>query len=136
VALQTGVAGWQARRRHAIPSWAAYGPAVALLGGVALAERMAGGHGWHALVAGAVGVVAVAVGGWRRLLGPLLIGTGLLVAVTVNESLSALAGVPTWAWLALAGTFLVSVGVALERADTTPADAGRRLVDVLAERYD
>ncbi|HEX2023301.1 MAG TPA: hypothetical protein VHF00_01220 [Acidimicrobiales bacterium] len=136
VALQVGVAGWQARRRRSIPSWAAYGPAVALLGGVALAERMAGGHGWHALVAGMVGVGAVAVGGWRRLLGPLLIGTGLLVAVTVNESLSALAGVPTWAWLALAGAFLVTVGVALERTDTTPTDAGRRLVDVLAERYD
>lgn len=136
VSLQLGVAGWQARRRRGIRSWAAYGPAVALLGGVALAERVAGGPGWHAVVAGAVGVGAVAVGGWRRLLGPLLIGTALVVAVTVNESLSALVGVPTWAWLALAGTFLVTVGVALERADTTPADAGRRLVDVLAERYE
>ena len=135
VALQLGVAGWQARRRWGTPSWVAYGPAIGLLGGVALAQRLAGGPGWHALVAGGVGVTAVALGGWRRLLGPLLAGTALLVAVTVSESLSALAGVPTWAWLALAGTFLVSVGVALERADATPAEAGRRLVDVLAERY-
>jgi hypothetical protein len=136
VALQMGAAGWQARTRRGLPSWAAYGPTIALLGGVALAERMAGGPGWHAVLAGTVAVGAVAVGGWRRLLGPLLIGTVLVVAVSVNESLSALAGVPTWGWLALAGAFLVTVGVALERADTTPADAGRRLVDVLAERYD
>ncbi|HEX2041855.1 MAG TPA: hypothetical protein VHF24_04390 [Acidimicrobiales bacterium] len=136
VALQMGVAGWRARRRRGVPSWTAYGPGIALLGGVALAQRLAGGPGWHAVVAGTVGVGAVAVGGWRRLLGPLLIGTALVVAATVSESLSALAGVPTWAWLASAGAFLVTVGVVLERADTTPAEAGRRLVDVLAERYD
>ena len=52
-----------------------------------------------------------------------------------HESLSALAGVPTWAWLASAGAVLLAVGVALERSDSTPADVGRRLVDVLGERY-
>ena len=128
-------AGRGAVRRHGASSWAAYAPAVALLGGAALAERVAGGAGWHALVAGGVGVMAVAAGGWLRLAGPLLVGTALLVAVTVHESLSALAGVPTWAWLALGGSVLLAVGVALERSDTSPTEAGRRVVDVLAERF-
>jgi len=135
-ALQSVVLGWQARRSWALSSWVAYGPAVVVLGGVALAQRLAGGGGGHALAAGTVGVVAVAVGGWRRLLGPLMAGTALLVVVTVNESLSALAGVPTWAWLATAGLVLLGVGVGMERGETSPADAGHRLVDVLSERYE
>ncbi len=140
VAAQLVVAGAQARRRRAsgpspISSWVAYGPAIALLGGVALAERLGGGSGWHALVVGAVGVAAVATGGMWRLAGPLVLGTGLLVAVTAHESLTALAGVPTWAWLAAGGGFLLATGVALERSDTSPVEAGRRVVDILSERF-
>lgn len=136
VALHLVVAGWHGRRSRTLSSWAAYGPAVALLGGAALVERLDGGPAWHALVAGAVGVAAVACGGWRRLAGPLFLGTGLLVAVTLVESLGALAGVPTWAWLAVGGSVLLAVGVGLERADTSPGEAGRRLVDVIAERFE
>ncbi len=153
VALQLLIAG--ARARHVrvdevvgeytsddqapapIPSsWVAYGPALALLGASACIERISGGAGWHAVVAGAVGVVAVAVGGWRRLAAPLFIGTGLLVAVTVYESLGAAAGVPTWMWLALGGAFLLAAGITLERSATGPIDAGRRLVDVVATRFE
>ena len=136
VALQLVVAGWRARRRRPLSSWVAYAPAVGLLGGAALAERLGGGAPWHALVAGAVGVAAVAAGGWRRLAGPLLLGTGLLVAVTLVECVGALAGVPTWAWLAAGGSTLLTLGIALERADTSPVEAGRRLVDVVAERFE
>ena len=135
VAVHLLVAGWQGRRSRDLSSWTAYAPAIALLGGAALAERLDGGPAWHAVVAGAVGVAAVAVGGWRRLAAPLFLGTGLLVAVTGVECLGALAGVPTWGWLALGGSVLLAVGVALERADATPAEAGRRLVDIISERF-
>jgi hypothetical protein len=136
VAVQLVVAGWQAQRRHHVSSWIAYVPAVALLGGAALAERIGGGAGWHALVAGGVGVLAVAVGGWRRLAGPMVVGTALLTVLTVRESLSALAGVPTWAWLGLGGTLLLGTAVVLERSDASPLEAGRRVVEVLAERFE
>ncbi|MBW3557282.1 MAG: hypothetical protein KY454_10150 [Actinobacteria bacterium] len=141
VALQLVVAGWQLRRRSGVAagrpsSWVAYGPAIALMGGAAVAERLGGGEAWHGLLAGAVGVVAVGAGGWHRLAGPLFLGTGLVVAVTVIESLNTLAGVPTWGWLAVGGVTLLGAGVALERSDTSPGEAGRRLVDVLGERFD
>ena len=136
VALQLVVAGWQQRRRAAAPSsWLAYGPAIGLLGAVALAERLAGGPAWHSLVAGSVGVAAVAAGGWRRLAGPLFLGTGLVATVAVLESLSTLAGIPTWAWLAAGGSTLLVTGVALERSATAPVEAGRRLVDVIGQRF-
>lgn len=130
-------AGVHLRRSEDPPSsWVAYAPAVALLGGSALVERIAGGSGVHALVAGAVGIAAVAAGGGRRLAGPLLTGTVLLVAVTVHESLGTLASVPTWGWLAAGGSVLLAVGVALERRGASgPVEAGRRLVDVVGERF-
>jgi hypothetical protein len=142
-ALVLAVAGWHQRRAGSVTngavrpvgSWAAYAPAVALLGGAALAERLAGGPGLHALVAGAVGVVAVAAGGARRLVGPLVTGTALLVALTVHESLGVTSQIPTWGWLAAGGTALVAIGLWLERRESGPLETGRRLVDVVTERF-
>lgn len=136
IATQLAVAGGQLRRLHRLPSWVAYGPSILLLGGTAFLVRTAGdGAGGHALVAGAVGVGAVIVGGWRRLSGPLLAGTALLGAVGLRESLWALAGVPTWAWLGLGGTLLLGVAVLIERTDTSPVETGRRVVEVLTESF-
>ena len=135
VAVQLLVVGTVLLRRHQVSSWLAHGPAIALLGGSALVERLGGGPGWHALVAGAVGTAAVAAGGWRRLAGPLVLGTALLVGLTVHESLGTVAHVPTWAWLAAAGTVLLGVGVALERTDTSPLEVGRRVSDVLRDQF-
>lgn len=145
VALQLAILGWQLRRPAAVgeeaadanlSSWIAFGPSIVLLGGAGLVERLDGGPAWHALVAGAVGVSAVAAGGWRRLAGPLFLGTSLVVTVTVLETLHTLAGVPTWAWLAAGGTALLAAGIGLERSATSPSEVGRRLVDVVADRFD
>jgi hypothetical protein len=116
-------------------SWVAYGPVITLLGGAALAERLTGGPGWHALVAGAVGIVAVAVGGQHRLAAPLFLGTGLLVALVGYETLAITAALPTWTWLAVGGTVLLSAGIAMERHDVGPVETGRRLVDVVDEHF-
>ncbi len=135
VAVGMLFAGWWWRRTTPMSSWVAYGPAIGLFGGAALLERTAGGGVGHALVAGSVGLVAVVIGGQRRVIAPLLIGTALLVAVTVHESLAVTAGVPTWAWLGLGGTILVTAGIVMERTDHGPIETGRRVVDVVAERF-
>jgi hypothetical protein len=116
-------------------SWVAFGPAVGLLGATAMAERLGGGGAGHALVAGGVGVAAVAVGGWRRWAAPLLLGTALLGALVAVESLQFTAGVPAWAWMAVGGTVLVAFGINLERHETGPVEAGQRVVDVVRTRY-
>jgi hypothetical protein len=140
VAAALVAAGWWAERTapdgdRPVSSWVAYAPAVALAGGSALAERVAGGGGMHALAVGAVAVAAVILGGSRRLIGPLAVGTALLVALTVHESLGVTRQVPTWAWLAAGGAVLVATGLWLERRETGPVEAGRRLVDVVGERF-
>lgn len=134
VARRPGPDGSDAPRSE-VTSWVAYGPAVALLAGTALVVRMTGG-GWpHAVGVGLVAVVAVVTGGARRLAAPLLLGTGFLVALTVHESLALSAQVPTWAWLALGGVTLVGAGILLERRETGPLEAGRRIVDVVHDRF-
>lgn len=136
VALHLLVAGALARRRGGVSSWAAFAPSIVLLGGSGLLERIEGGAGWHAVLAGMVAIAAVAAGGWLRLAGPLFVGTALLFAVTTYESLATLATVPTWAWLALGGCVLLGTGVAMERSDLSPVDASKRAVDVIRERFD
>lgn len=135
VAAVLVIAGVLARRSARVSSWVAYAPAIVLLGGSASFERIDGGDGVHALVAAGVAVVAVLVGGARRLAAPLLLGTALLVAVTLHESLSVTRQVPTWGWLALGGSALVAAGIVMERRDTNPIETGRRLVDVVGTRF-
>jgi len=126
---------WGRRSGKVTSSWAAYGPAFALVLSASIIERIAGGGGWHAVYAGIVAVGAVAFGAYRRLAAPLFLGTAAVVVITIRETLDVTAGVPTWGWLALGGVVLLGGGIALERTNTSPVDAGRRLVDVVSERY-
>ena len=140
IAGALAIAGFLARRRpprdaRELSSWVAYGPPIAMLGAAALAERLAGGAGAHAIVAGTLGTVAVAVGGWRRLAGPLLLGTTLLAAVVLSETLAYTATMPTWGWLALAGSALLAAGIAMERSEVGPLETGRRVLDVVHDRF-
>jgi hypothetical protein len=128
-------AGLEARRRFRTTSWVTFAPAVALLGGSAVYERLMGGSQWHAALAGAIGVAAVAAGGGWRLAGPLLVGTVLVVVTTVHETLGVTATVPTPVWLAAGGLTLLGAGVAMERHGVGPIESGRRLVDVVTERF-
>jgi hypothetical protein len=124
------------RDEHRPGSWVAYGPAVALLAGSGIVERVHGGGSTHALFAGAVALVAVVAGGSRRLAAPLLLGTAALVTVTVYETIDATAGIPLSAWLAAGGLGLLGAAVAIERSDTSPVQAGKRVVDALAEHFE
>ena len=135
VVLVLAMVGLRLHQRRSASSWFTLGPPVVLLGCTALVERFDGGGGLHALVAGVVGLLAVAVGGRYRLVGPLVAGTGVLVALVSFETLTITAGVPTWAWLAAGGTLLLGAGLAMDRADTGPVETGRRLIDVVAERF-
>ncbi len=40
-----------------------------------------------------------------------------------------------WGWLAAGGSVLLATGLALERWATTPVEAGRRLVDLVEQRF-
>jgi hypothetical protein len=117
-------------------SWVAYGPAFALLGASGVVERVHGGGSTHAVFAGVIGIVAIVFGAAQRLSAPLVLGTAVVAAVTLHETIGTAAGVPLSAWLATGGVALLGSAVAIERSDTSPIEAGRRVVDVLAEHFE
>lgn len=135
VALLGLAGGLIARNDGPISSWLAYTPPVAILGGASLAERVGVGAAWHGLLAGVLGVVAVGLGAHHRLIGPLLLVTVLLVAVSAHETVAVTAQVPTCLWLCTGGATLLGAGVGMERRGLGPVDAGRRVVDVIRTRY-
>ena len=134
VAVQLVLAGAAARRAGDTSSWIAYAPAVALVGLPALLERLWGGPGWHGLLAGAVGIAAVALGGARGLRGPVVVGVVLVVAVVVTETLTVVVGVPTWAWLTVGGVALLATAAVIERLAQTPGSAARKVAAGLKDR--
>jgi hypothetical protein len=135
VAAQLAVAGEVARRRGT-SSWVAFVPPLLLVAIPAIAERITGGGGWHAVLAGGVGIVAIVGGGARRLGGPLIVGTMVTVAVVLVETFAVVAAVPTWVWLAVGGLVLLGAAALIERLGGSPVKAVRRTVDVVGERFE
>jgi hypothetical protein len=135
-ALQLWCLALPARRAGTMSSWTADVPPLLLVVVPAVLERLAGGGGWHAAAAGALAVTAVVAGGAGRHGGPLVVGVVTLVVVVGIETLAVAAAVPTWAWLTVGGAVLLGAAAAIERAGDGPVAGARRLVDVLAERFD
>jgi hypothetical protein len=135
-AVQLWLVGLPARREGRLSSWVVDVPPLLLVVVPALVERLAGGSGWHAALAGTVAVLAVVSGGAGRHGGPLVVGALAVVAVALVETLAVVAAVPTWAWLTVGGGLLLAVGASIERTDGGPVEGTRRLVDALAERFD
>ena len=134
VAVHLAVAGELARRRGS-SSWVAFVPPLLLVAIPAIAERAVGGGGWHAVLAGTLGVVGVVAGGVRRLAGPLIVGTVITVTVVLVETFAVVAAVPTWVWLAVGGVLLIGAAALIERLGGSPVTAVRRAVDVVGERF-
>ncbi|TVR24316.1 MAG: hypothetical protein EA387_05860 [Nitriliruptor sp.] len=128
VAVQLALAGAAVRRHGELSSWFAYVPPILLVGVPAVLERVAGGPGWHGLLAGVLGVMAVVVGGRLGLRGPLVVGAALLVVVVAVETLTVVVSLPTWAWLTVGGIVLLLAAASIERLGRTPGEAARTLV--------
>jgi hypothetical protein len=127
VAVQLVLAGAAARRHGELSSWFAYVPPLLLVGVPAVLERVTGGPGWHGLLAGALGVGAVVVGGQLGLRGPLVVGAVLVVVVVAVETLTVVVSLPTWAWLTVGGVVLLVTAASIERLGRTPGEAARTL---------
>ena len=127
VAVQLGLAGAAVRRHGELSSWFAYVPPILLVGVPAVLQRVAGGPGWHGLLAGVLGVVAVVVGGRAGLRGPLVVGAVLVVVVVGVETLTVVVSLPTWAWLTVGGVVLLLAAASIERLGRTPGEAARTL---------
>ena len=126
---------WFRREQAGPSSWIAYGPVLALLGTHLLTTQVTTGQVGRIAVAVGTGVVAVAVGGLRRLAAPLLGGTALVTASVVLASGHQLASLPVWVWLAVGGLGLLTVAGLIEwRAPTDDGSDGQPSLKRLWQR--
>ncbi len=122
VGLVLLAAGAGMRRWQLLTSWSAFGPGLAVIAVWTASVQFQRGADWATLVGLVVAVVALGVGGWRKLAGPLVIGTVHLAAATLIASGSQLSSLPAWVWIAASGAVLVTLAGLLEWRTRDDAD--------------
>ena len=120
------VGGWLLRRALAVSSWLAYSPGLGMAGTWLIATQLESGTDWATFGALAVGTIALAVGGARRLGAPLVLGTLTMGATIVVSAGSRLAAAPTWLWIAVGGIGLLVIAALIERSERPLLAVGRR----------
>jgi hypothetical protein len=120
------VGGWLLRRTTSASSWLAYSPGLGMAGTWLVATQLEPGADWATFGALIVGVVALAIGGVRRLGAPLVLGTLLVITTIVLSAGARLAAAPTWLWIAVGGIGLLVIAALVERSERPLLPVGRR----------
>lgn len=124
VALGAGVLGW---RSGPARSWVTLGPGVVLAVGPTLVLAVAHDDAWRALVAAALGLAAMILGGSMRLQAPLGLGAAALAVLAIDTLGPAAARLPRWIPLAVAGVLLMWIGATFESKRERARELGRYL---------
>ncbi|MEU4419845.1 hypothetical protein AB0F81_04415 [Actinoplanes sp. NPDC024001] len=112
--------GWFARRgRPGLPSWTAYGPALAaaflptlaVIGDSAATDP----EYQRRLLLGAGAIAVLVLGARARLQAPVVVGGGVLVLVALHEVIQFWDLVPRWLPLGLGGLLLVGIATTMEQ---------------------
>ena len=138
IAIGLLVVGAGARRGATVSSWLAYGPGLAIASTWSVVRQLDPTADWATVAALALGVAALAVGGWRRLGAPLVVGTVVVVASLVISAGPRLAEAPTWSWIAAGGVALLVVAGLVERVERPDrtTSAAMSLLETLRCRFD
>ncbi|HSM65819.1 MAG TPA: hypothetical protein VK860_05915 [Ilumatobacteraceae bacterium] len=120
------VAGWLLRRQLSASTWLAYSPGLGMAGTWLIATQLEVGTDWATFGALLFGVVAMAIGGVRRLGAPLVLGTLTAITTIVVSAGSRLATTPTWVWIAVGGAGLLVIAALIERSERPLLPVGRR----------
>lgn len=115
------VIGWlRWRQRRHLSSWLVFAPGLASGLLPSLVALLVGSQNTvRPFALGAMALVVVLVGGWQRLQAPLVLGGGVLAAVTLHELApwvsEVVAALPRWVPLAAAGLLLLLIGATYEQ---------------------
>jgi hypothetical protein len=114
------IAGWFARRgRPALPSWTAYGPALAaaFLPTLAVIANSTADepHYLRRLLLGAGALLVLLAGARARLQAPVVTGGGTLLLVALHELVQFWDLLPRWVPLAVGGLLLVGIATTMEQ---------------------
>lgn len=117
-------------------SWEAYGFALVLFLSASFIDSINTGSHIHSLIGGGVAVAAIAIGAWRKLIAPLVVGTAFLILFLVREIFNVASAVPLFAWIGLGAFILIAVAVTLEKSQLTPTQARKRVSAVVADHFE
>lgn len=120
------LAGWLLRRTIPVSTWLAYSPGLGMAGTWLIATQLDTRTDWATFGALIVGVLALAIGGVKRLGSPLVLGTLMVVSTIVVSAGPRLATTPTWAWIAVGGVGLLVMAALIERSERPLLPIGRR----------
>lgn len=120
------VAGYVVRRHVGVSSWSAYGPGLGIAVVWLFSTQLEPKTDWATIAALMIGIIAVVVGGVRRLGAPLVIGTVMAGGTIVISAGSRLATAPTWTWIALGGVGLLTAAALVERSERPLLPIGRK----------
>ena len=133
IALVVGV--MLVRYRPESSSWLTVGPALTLGSLYLLTTLIEGRYAARAGVTVGLGLIAIAIGGVRRLSAPLVIGTLTPIAAILIMSGPALAQLSLWLWVALGGAFLIGLAMMIERTVVTENGDRQRVIEVVAKSF-
>jgi hypothetical protein len=111
VALGSGLLAW---RRGPARSWLALGPAIVLGLGPTLLLGIAQDDTTRTLIAAAAAFAIVALGAWKQLQAPLVLGSVALVTLAVDTFGPDIARLPRWLPPAVIGLLLMWIGATFE----------------------
>ena len=117
-------------------SWGAYTFPLVLFMTASFLDSVYSGLHIYSLIGGAVALVAVAIGAWRKLIAPLVIGTGFLFVFILREIFDVANVVPVWAWIGLGAFTLIAIAVTLEKSQLSPSQARKKLSAVVADHFE
>ena len=122
--------------RPRVSSWGAYAFPLSLYLAAAFVDSINTGLHVHSLIGGSVALVAIAIGAWRKLIAPLVIGTGFLFVFITREIFDVANIVPIWAWIGFGAFVLIAVAVTLEKSQMTPTQARKKISAVVTDRFE
>lgn len=122
------------RYRPQIRSWASFGPALGC-GAVYALTTLDVALPARAGVTIGLAIVAIAVGGLRRMAAPLMVGSVTTIATLLVMVGPKLASLSLWLWVAVGGAFLIGLAMMIERKVTDAEGDQHRVVELIWRGY-
>ncbi len=116
-------------------SWSAYALPIVLFQVAVLSDSFQSGESIYSLIGGVVAVAAIAIGAWRKLAAPMVLGTLFLVVFILREIFRVASAVPIWAWIGAGAITLIITAVVLEKSQISASTAKNKLKVVVSDDF-
>ncbi len=119
-----------------VSSWAAYAFPLILFFSVTFLDSLIVGEHFYTLIGSATATIAIAIGAWRKIIAPLVLGTMFLGVFILRQLFDVANVIPVWAWIGIGALTLIGVAITLEKSQLSPVQAKRKLSAVVADHFE